>query len=76
MFWCGFGVAQVAVSALLLALGRIALWSVFVNLLDLPLLATVFAAEYALRRWRFRGHRLAGPRDMARLLLDGASRAR
>lgn len=57
--WFGFGLAQLAGSALLLLLAPLTAWSAFVNLLDMPLVVLTFAAEYAVRRWRFRGARLA-----------------
>jgi uncharacterized membrane protein len=52
--WTGFSAAQIAISALLLATAPLPVWSVFVNVLSLPLVALTFAAEYAVRRWRFR----------------------
>jgi uncharacterized membrane protein len=57
--WAGFGAAQLAVSALLLAVAPLPVWSAFVNVLDAPLVGLVFASEYAVRRWRFRHLRLA-----------------
>ncbi len=52
--WAGFCGAQIAVSALLLATAPLPVWSVFVNVLGGPLIGLTFAAEYAVRRWRFR----------------------
>lgn len=64
--WAGFGVAQLTGSALLLAAAPLAVWSGFVNLLDAPLVGLTFAAEYAVRRWRFRHARLASLADTVR----------
>ena len=64
--WTGFGVAQLAGSAVLLAAAPLPVWSGFVNLLDAPLVGLTFAAEYGVRRWRFRGTRLASLADTAR----------
>lgn len=53
--WCIFFAAQLAGSALLLGFGALEWWSFFVNLLNLPLLALMFAAEYLYRVLRFPG---------------------
>lgn len=53
--WVGVFVGQLTASALLLALAPERVWSLFVNVLDLPLVGLVFALEYAWRRRRFRG---------------------
>jgi uncharacterized membrane protein len=54
--WCGFFAGQLAASALLLAFAPAGIWSLIVNVLDLPLVLAMFAAEYAVRLMRFRGH--------------------
>jgi uncharacterized membrane protein len=43
--WCGFFALQIACSALLLALAPIAWWSIFVNILNLPLIAALMLGE-------------------------------
>lgn len=48
--WCGFFAAQLATSLALFLLTPLVVWSFFVNILDLPLVATMFAAEYLVRR--------------------------
>jgi uncharacterized membrane protein len=53
--WCAFFAAQLAASALLLAFGTIEAWSLFINVLDLPLVALLFIADYVYRVLRFRG---------------------
>jgi uncharacterized membrane protein len=44
--WCGFFSAQLAISALLFELASPGTWSVFINLMNFPLLALMFAGEY------------------------------
>ena len=51
--WCVFFAAQPR-SALLLAFAPTAIWSWFVNILDLPLVGLMFLGEYAFRVRRFR----------------------
>jgi len=43
--WCGFFGLQVAGSALLLTLAPIAWWSIFVNILNIPLVAAMMLGE-------------------------------
>lgn len=47
--WCGFFVAQLGTSLALFLWAPVAAWSIFVNVLNLPLLALMFAAEHAVR---------------------------
>ncbi|HEY2133450.1 MAG TPA: hypothetical protein VGH36_10815 [Acetobacteraceae bacterium] len=61
--WCLFCVCQLATSATLCAFAPAETWSLFVNVLDLPLLCLMFAGEYALRCWLFRGERHASLGD-------------
>ena len=51
--WCVFFVAQLAASALLLRFGTMESWSLFINVLNFPLLALMFAADYLYRVVRF-----------------------
>jgi len=64
--WTGFCAAQIAVSALLLATAPLPVWSIFVNVLGGPLIGLTFAAEYAVRRWRFRHVRMASLAETVR----------
>jgi uncharacterized membrane protein len=50
--WCGFFVAQLVASCLLLLLAPPVVWSWFINLCNLPLIGIMFGAEYMYRRWR------------------------
>jgi uncharacterized membrane protein len=54
--WCLYFAGQLAVSAALFLLAPRAVWSLFVNVLDLPLALLMFAVEYTYRRHRFRHH--------------------
>ena len=67
--WCVFFVGQVCASALLLAFAPTRAWSLFVNVLDAPLVVALFLAESAVRRWRFRGQRHASPLAVARAFM-------
>jgi uncharacterized membrane protein len=52
--WSLFFAAQLLTSILLFSFAPLTVWSVFVNLLDVPLVATMFAAEYAYRLYALR----------------------
>lgn len=49
--WTLFFAAMASASTLLFFLAPLATWSVFANLLTLPLIAAMFAAEYCVRLW-------------------------
>lgn len=71
--WCLFFAGQVAVSALLLAFAPLATWSLFVNVLNLPLLALMFASEYLYRITRHPDHPRTTLPGMLRALARDAS---
>lgn len=52
--WCVFFAAQPLISAALFIWTSLDTWSIFVNVLNLPLVALMFAAEYAYRVTRHR----------------------
>jgi len=52
--WCIFFAAQLAASALLLRFGSLESWSLFINVLSLPLVALMFAGDYLYRVIRYR----------------------
>lgn len=54
--WCVFFALQVAVSLFLFAFAPLETWSMFVNVLNLPLLVLMFAGEYLVRVVRFPDH--------------------
>lgn len=47
--WCGFFAVQLTVSLSLFAFAPLVVWSFFVNVLDIPLVAAMFGAEYVFR---------------------------
>jgi uncharacterized membrane protein len=52
--WCVFFAAQLAASALLLMFGTASNWSIFINVLNLPLVALMFAGDWLYRAVRYR----------------------
>ena len=52
--WCLFFVAMAATSILLFDFASLETWSLFANVLNLPLVALMFVAEYAYRILRYR----------------------
>jgi uncharacterized membrane protein len=48
--WCGFFAGDLATSLALYLAAPLDWWSLFVNVLDLPLVLAMFAAEYTVRR--------------------------
>ena len=53
VFWCVYFAVQVLVSCLLFAFAPLWVWSLFVNLLNVPLLVLAFVGEYLFRVSRF-----------------------
>lgn len=51
--WCAFFAAMVVASVLLFLLAPLPVWSVFNNLLNLPLVVAMYLGEYAWRLWRY-----------------------
>lgn len=54
--WCVFFAGQVIVSGLLYCFASIDHWSLFINILNLPLLIMMFVGDYLYRIYRFRDH--------------------
>jgi uncharacterized membrane protein len=54
--WCCFFAAQIIVSGLLFVFSPIETWSLFVGVLNVPLLAIMFAGEYLYRVMRYPDH--------------------
>lgn len=54
--WCIFFAAQVVVSALLFAFVSVDAWSFFINVLNVPLVAVMFVAEYCYKVVRYRDY--------------------
>lgn len=55
--WCVFFVLQVLTSLSLYIFAPIAVWSFFINVMDLPLLVIMFVGEHSYRTARFPDHR-------------------
>ena len=55
--WSLFFAGQLLASLLLLLFAPAAVWSLFVNVLDVVFVALMFLGEHGVRRLRFRGHR-------------------
>lgn len=51
--WCGFFAVMAMTSMLLYLLEPLPVWSVFNNLLNIPLVVAMYLAEYAWRLWRY-----------------------
>jgi uncharacterized membrane protein len=51
--WCVFFAAQILLSAGLFIFAALDIWSLFVNVLTLPLIVLMFVSEYGYRRVRF-----------------------
>jgi uncharacterized membrane protein len=54
--WCFFFAGQLVLSAALFALLTVEAWVLLVNLLNIPLLVVMFAAEYGYRIARYPNH--------------------
>jgi uncharacterized membrane protein len=74
--WCLFFAGQVAISALLYKFASLDTWSLFINLLNLPLLALMFAVDYVYRVIRFRQYPQASILKVIQVFTkDSSSRA-
>lgn len=69
--WTGFFLAQCAISGILALTAPREIWSLFVNVLDLPLVVAMFVGEYIVRRRRFPDHPHVGVLGVVRALRDG-----
>lgn len=65
--WCVFFAGQLSISFILLLTAPLTVWSLFVNVLNLPLVAALYAAEYTYRaiNWSEGRHTLS---DVLRLI--------
>ena len=66
--WCGFFAAQLLASLSLLLLAPVQVWSLFINLCNLPMIGVLLCAEFAYRRWRHASQPPERLRDMVRVL--------
>lgn len=77
--WCAFFAAQLLTSLVLFWLAPRAAWSLFVNILNVPLLALMFAGEHTLRPFLLKNaprHSLADVRRLITYLKEGLAGAR
>jgi len=78
--WCIFFAAMALTSLLLFAFAALPTWSLFVNVLSLPLIAAMFVVEYVYRVLRYRGFShaslFAGVRAFRELGHSGAASGR
>lgn len=68
--WCLFFAGQLAMSALLFCVAPPAVWSFFINVLDLPLVAAMFLTEYAYRLRKFWNHSHGSIADVVRVFSE------
>lgn len=68
--WCLFFAGQLAMSALLFALAPPTVWSFFINVLDLPLVAAMFLTEYAYRLRKFWNYSHGSIADVVRVFSE------
>jgi len=73
--WCVFFAAQVTLSVLLFAFAPLAAWSLFINVLNVPLLALMFGSEYLYRAAHYPDHPRTTLPGMLRALARDASGA-
>lgn len=71
--WCVFFAAQLGTSAWLFAFGPPDAWSLFVGVLNVPLLALMFAGEYLYRITRYPTHPRVSFARMLRAFAQDAS---
>lgn len=69
--WTLFFLAQCAMSGLLLLTAPREVWSLFVFVLELPLVGLMFLAEYVVRRRRFPDHPHVSPLEVVQVWRSG-----
>jgi uncharacterized membrane protein len=73
--WAAFFAGQLVVSLVLFLAAPVAVWSLFVNVLNAPLIAFVFLAEYGYRAVHFRNYRHPSISQMIRAFTERAVQA-
>ena len=73
--WCCFFAAQLALSLTLFLFASLAVWSLFINVLNLPLVVAMFAIEYAYRVVRFPNFRHDRLSDFSKFAAELSKRA-
>jgi len=74
--WTLFFATMALISSFLFFLAPLTVWSVFANFLTLPLVASMFIAEYWVRRWMFTDMQRAHILDAVRAFHASAARPR
>jgi uncharacterized membrane protein len=74
--WCCFFAAQLILSLVLYLWAPLEIWSFFINVLNLPLVLLMFAAEYGYRVYRFRDYPHDSFADMIRIVAKTAKTTR
>jgi uncharacterized membrane protein len=72
--WCFFFAGQLVVSLALFLFAPDTVWSLFINVLDLPLVATMFMLEYAYRLRRFWNYSHGSIADVVRIFTEQPER--
>lgn len=70
--WCVFFSFELAASLLLFVFAPLPVWSLFVNVLNFPLLVLMFGCEYLYRRWRFPKRPPSNLADVVRAFMQSA----
>jgi uncharacterized membrane protein len=73
--WCCFFAAQLALSLTLFLFAPLAVWSLFINVLNLPLVVAMFAIEYTYRVMRFPNFRHDRLSDFSKFAAEFSKRA-
>jgi uncharacterized membrane protein len=66
--WCWFFLAQLGCSLTLLLFAPLGVWSLFINLCNLPLIGVMLCAEYVYRQWRHAARPPERLTDMVRIV--------
>ena len=73
--WCCFFAAQLALSLTLFLLAPLAVWSLFINVLNLPLVVAMFVIEYTYRVVRFPNFRHDRLSDFSKFAAEFSKKA-
>ena len=74
--WCVFFAAQIVISALLFEFASLSAWSLFISVLNFPLLVLMFAGEYAYRMTFHRNFPHASILEAIQSFSEDAARSR
>jgi uncharacterized membrane protein len=68
--WCLFCAAQLLASLTLLLFAPVYVWTLFISVLNLPMIVLMFLCEYGYRIWRLSNYTHEKPTDMLRLISE------